>query len=108
MVVKTGPFKQDTRRITAAEMKCMQKTAGYIWTDYKTSTETGKEINITLDKIQEYNRNWSQHVNRMTCNRLMRILKNYRPTGRRNHGRPLHRLLDVKDRKGSTGGPTEC
>jgi len=43
------------------------KKAGYIWTDYKTNTETAKEINITpvLGKIQEYNTNWSQHVNRM-------------------------------------------
>jgi hypothetical protein len=33
----------------------MRKIAGYTWTDYKTYTETAKEINITivLDKIQE-------------------------------------------------------
>jgi len=30
----------------------------------------------------------------------------YSPTGRRNHGRPLKRLLDTWDRKGSTSGPT--
>ena len=81
-----------------------------MWTDYKTNTKIAKEINITpvLDKIQEYNRNWLQHVNKMPCNRLLRILKNYRPTGRRNHGRPLQRLLDMRDRNGSTGGPTAC
>ena len=28
------------------------------------------------------------------------------PTGRRNHGRPLKRLLDTWDRNGSTSGPT--
>ena len=32
--------------------------------------------------------------------------KNYCPTGRRNHGRLLKRLLDTWDRNGSTGGPT--
>jgi len=26
---------KDARRITAAEMKYMRKTAGYTWTDYK-------------------------------------------------------------------------
>jgi hypothetical protein len=26
---------RETRRVTAAEMKCMTKTAGYTWTDYK-------------------------------------------------------------------------
>jgi hypothetical protein len=31
-----------TRRITAAEMKYIIKTAGYIWTDYKTNTEIAK------------------------------------------------------------------
>jgi len=46
---------RDTRRITAAEMKYIRRTAGYIWTDYK----------------------------------------RYSPTGRRNHGRPLKRLLDT-------------
>jgi len=30
----------------------------------------------------------------------------YSPTGRRNHGRPLKRLLDTWDRNGSTSGPT--
>jgi len=33
----------------------MTKIAGYAWTDYKTYTESVKELNITavLDKIQE-------------------------------------------------------
>jgi hypothetical protein len=44
------------RRITAAEMKYMRKTAGYCRTDYKTNTQFAKELNITpvLDKILEY------------------------------------------------------
>ena len=33
-------------------------------------------------------------------------MKYYSPTGRRNHGRPLKRLLDMSDRNGSTSGPT--
>jgi hypothetical protein len=33
-------------------------------------------------------------------------MKRYSPTGRRNHGRPLKRLLDAWDRNGSTSGPT--
>ena len=28
---------RDARRITAAEMKYMRRTAGYTWTDYKTN-----------------------------------------------------------------------
>jgi hypothetical protein len=33
-------------------------------------------------------------------------MKHYSPTGRRNHGRPLKRLLDAWNRNGSTSGPT--
>jgi hypothetical protein len=88
---------RDTKRITAAEMKYMRRTAGYIWTDYKTSVQIAKELKITpiLDKLLEYTRNWIQHVNRMPRNRLPRVMKHYSPTGRRNHGRPLKRLLDT-------------
>jgi len=88
---------RDARRITAAEMKFMRRTAGYTWTDYKTNTQITKEIKITpiLDKLLEYKRNWIHHVNRMPSNILPRVMKHYRPTGRRNHGRPLKRLLDT-------------
>jgi hypothetical protein len=87
---------RDARRITAAEMKYM-RTAGYIWTDYKTNTQTAKELKITqiLDKLLEYKRNWTQHINKMPRNRLPRVMKHYSPTGRRNYGRPLKRLLDT-------------
>jgi len=88
---------RDARRITAAEMKYMRTTAGYIWTDYKTNAQIAKELKITpiLDKLLEYKRSWIQHVNTMPRNRLPRIMKHYCPTGRRNRGRPLKRLLDT-------------
>jgi len=88
---------RDARRISAAEMKYMRRTAGYTWTDYKTNLYIAKELEITpvLDKLMEYKRNWIQHVNRMPRDRLPRIMKHYSPTGRRNRGRPLKRLLDT-------------
>ena len=33
-------------------------------------------------------------------------MRHYSPTGRRNYGRPLKRLLDTWDWNGSTSGPT--
>jgi hypothetical protein len=42
----------------------------------------------------------------MPRNWLPWVMKHYSPTGRRNHGRPLKRLLDTWDRNGSTSGPT--
>jgi hypothetical protein len=88
---------RDTRRITAAEMKYMRKIAGYTGTDYRTNTQIAKGLKITpiLDKLLEYKRNWIQHVNRMPHNRLPRVMKLYSPTRRKNHGRPLKRLLDM-------------
>ena len=75
----------------------MRRTAGYTWTDYKTNTQITKELKITLilDKLLEYKRNWIQHVNRMPGNRLPRVMKHYSPTGRRNYGRILKRILDT-------------
>jgi hypothetical protein len=37
---------RDARRITAAEMKYVRRTAGYIWTDYKTNAQTANELKI--------------------------------------------------------------
>ena len=37
---------RDTRRITAAEMKYMRRTAGYTWTDYKTNAQIAKELKM--------------------------------------------------------------
>jgi len=78
-------------------MKYMRRKAGYTWTDYKTNAQIAKDLKITqiLDKLLENKRNWIQHVNRMPRNILPRVMKHYSPTGWRNHGRPLKRLLDT-------------
>jgi hypothetical protein len=88
---------RDARIISAAEMNYMRRTAGYTGTGYKTNTQIAKELKIVpiLDKLLEYKRNWIQHVKRMPHNRLPRVMKHYSPTGRRNHGRHLKRLLDT-------------
>jgi hypothetical protein len=45
---KTWTIKaRDARRITAAEMKYIWRTAGYFWTDYKTNAQIAKELKIT-------------------------------------------------------------
>jgi hypothetical protein len=81
---------RDGRRITAEEMKCMRRTAGYTWTDYKTNKQITKKLKITtiLDKLLEYKRNWIKRVNTMPRNRLPKVMKHYSSTGRRDHGRP--------------------
>ena len=49
-------------------------------------------------KIIRYNSNWLQHITRMN-NRMLKILLNYRPNGRRRLRSPLKDLLD----EGETG-----
>jgi hypothetical protein len=60
--------------------------------DYKTNKQIAKHLKITqiLDKLLEYGRKWIQNVNRMPRNRLPRVMKHNKPTGR-----PLKRLLDT-------------
>jgi len=50
----------DARRITAAAIKYMRRTAGYTWKDYKTNAQIAKELKITqiLGKLLEYKRSW--------------------------------------------------
>ena len=74
--------------------RCDSVVTGYTWTDYKTNTQITKELKTPiLDKLLEYKRSWIQHVNRMPRNRLPCVMNHYSPSGRRNHGRPLKRLL---------------
>ena len=82
---------------TGSMLKLCMEYAGDKYDYYKTNAQIAKEIKITpiLDKLLEYKRNWIQHVNRMSRNRLPRVMKRYSPAGRSNHGRPLKRLLDT-------------
>jgi hypothetical protein len=53
---ETWSIARYARRITAAEMKHTRRTAGNIWTDYKTNIQIAKELKITptLDKLLQY------------------------------------------------------
>jgi ABC-type ATPase involved in cell division len=45
---------RDARKITAAEMKYMRRTAGYTWTDYKTNTQITNNTNFgQITGVQE-------------------------------------------------------
>jgi hypothetical protein len=103
-------LKANVARVGTENADCvyMRRTAGYTRTEYKTNTQIAKELKITpiLDILLVYKCNWIQRVNRMPPNRLPRLMKHCSPIGRRNHGRPLKRLLDTWDRNGSTSGPT--
>jgi hypothetical protein len=77
----------------------MRTTRGCTWTNTsnETNTSIAKEIKVTpiLGEKWDYGRNWIEHVNRMPRNRLSWIIKNCKPKGRKNQGRPMKRLLGV-------------
>ena len=78
------------RRIEAAEMKLLRPLAGYTLYDHKTNEYIRRELQITgiLDKIDEYRRNWFQHLQIKSQNRIRLKSYHYRPQGRRTIGRP--------------------
>ena len=47
-----------------------------------------------VKEIEQYQKKWLQHVQRMDRNRLPRQVLKYRPEGRRNIGRPKKRWRD--------------
>jgi hypothetical protein len=48
----------------------VRRTAGYTWADYRTGAQIAKELKITpiFDKLLEYKRSWTQHVDRTPRN----------------------------------------
>jgi len=78
------------RRIEVAEMKLLRPMAGYTLYDHKTNDYIRRELRITgiLDKIDEYRRNWFQHLQRIPQNRIPLKSYYYGPQGRRTIGRP--------------------
>ena len=78
------------RRIEAAEMKLLRPLSGYTLYDHKTNEYIPRKLHIAgiLDKMDEYRRNWFQHLQRMPRNQIPLKSYHYRPQGRRIIGRP--------------------
>lgn len=88
--------RSDKRKIETAEMKFLRSVAGYRLLDKKPSKEIREELNMDnlIDRIQNLKLNWLHHIERMSSNRLPRVLLNYHPKGKRNVGRPILRWSD--------------
>jgi hypothetical protein len=90
-------FEMICKRRISSRDEVHEKNIRIHWDRLQNKYTNSKGVKITpiSDKVLEYKSNLIQHVNRMPRNRLPRIMKHYFPTGRRNHGRPLKRLLDT-------------
>jgi hypothetical protein len=76
-------------------MKIFRKTAGYTLFDHKRKEEILEELKVDPvdEKQRRHKSSWLQHVTRMNNNRILKIMLNYRPSGRRRFGSALIRLL---------------
>jgi hypothetical protein len=75
------------RRTEAAEKKLLRPLAGYTLYEHKTNDYIWRELKITgiLDKIDEYRRNWFQHLQRMPQKvTLVKVLIRISVIGKRN------------------------
>ena len=74
-------------------MKLLRPLAGYTLYDHKTNDYIRRELHITgiLDKMDEFRRNWFQHLQRMPQNRIPLKSYYYRPQGKRTIGSPKKR-----------------
>ena len=87
--------KELIRRLEVAEMKFLRFVAGYTLMDKKKNEDIRRELkifNLTM-KIEEYRRNWHEHICRMGPERIAHRVLNYKPRGRRSQGRPVGRWI---------------
>jgi hypothetical protein len=92
--------RKDKNRVTSTEKKFARRTAGYTLSDHKRNEEILEELKIEPvgEKLRRHKSNWLQHVTGMNNNRMLKIMLNYRPSGRRRLRSPLNRLLDDAER----------
>ena len=82
------------RRIEEAEMKLLRPLAGYTIYDHKTNDYIRRELRITgtLDKIDEYRRDWLSHLQRMPQNRIPFEIVPLQTRGKENNWKTVETL----------------
>jgi hypothetical protein len=85
------------RKIESAEMKFLRSVVGYTLLDQKRGTDSRSELNIFIltERIEKQQKNWHEHILRMTTDRLPKVLLNYKPRGYRSIERPMARWEDA-------------
>ena len=76
--------------LEAAEMRFVRIGKGYTRLDKIRSEVIRKELEISgiQDVRAKYKQNWINHFKRIDNTRLPEHAHNYKPRGRRDHGRP--------------------
>ena len=88
-----GNHEERQTRLEAAEMHFLRSVTGYTGLDKIRSEVVRKELEIsgTQDVRLKYKQNLINHLERTDNTRLPKHTLNYKPRGRRDHGRPKKR-----------------
>jgi hypothetical protein len=88
--------RTDEKRLISAEMRFLRRTEGYIRWDHKRNEDILTELQISqiTEFICQYRKNWKEHVNRMSSDRIPKMILKCQPKGKRNLGKPLKRWKD--------------
>jgi len=88
--------------LEGAGMRFLRSVKGYTRLDKMRSKVIRKELEMCgiQDMRAKYKRNWINHLERMDNTRLLKHSLNYKPRGRREHGRPRKRWQCVNARTG--------
>jgi hypothetical protein len=88
--------RTDERRLISAETHFLRRTAGYTRWDHKRNEDILTELQMSqiTEYIYQYMKNWKEHVDRMSSDRIQKMILKYEPKGKRNLGRPLKRQKD--------------
>jgi hypothetical protein len=88
--------RTDERRLISAEIRFLSRTAGYTRWDHKRNEDILTELQMSQIRefIYQYTKNWKEYVDRMSSDRIPKMILKYQPKGKRNLGRPLKRWKD--------------
>jgi hypothetical protein len=82
--------KREENRIEAAEVRFLKGVTGCTHLNKLRSEDTRKELNMSsVEELRSrYKQNWIDHLERMDDSRFLKCALYYKPTGRRDCGRP--------------------
>jgi hypothetical protein len=74
-------------------MRFLRRTAGCSCWDHRRNEDILTELQISqiTEFIYQYRTNCKEHVDRMSSDRISKMILKYQPKGQRNLGRPLKR-----------------
>lgn len=91
------PSQKEVKKIQTAEMRFLRRVQGCTLLDKIRNEDIRAELNVYHlgERVAKYRRKWKDHIQRMEEYRLPKIIREYKPRGNRNVGRPLKRWEEL-------------